>query len=1169
MDPDMLSVGFYDPFSVYPRKDFESKFPLTSLHWKYDAARPVQSIPLLPVKMVEEVPKANAKSIASVYARIMFVKFDNLDEYRSQVRPLIKEWLKQLVTPAGDWMIVYVAPANSKEKQSTIIKVSNFGKLLRDFGPEGKELTGLGFTPTFDRTRICKYRQGNSELLTDVIVNLKGLLVDSFSQKYAYFSRELAPPQAEKGRVQKPIERIRLKFGLAGLLNDMHLFQDALEVFNDMSSNDVVALLQEFPPQSTVSISPVLKQRFFAQYKYLPEKDPQLFDILCTIFANQSALLQSLATHATTISISAIYVSQLFQKSIDFLSELLVNYRQSLLLAEFAIRMIDEYISLPLVAKLIGENSKQGNEYDLHEILEFRGELLLFQRSRYKDIAINYYGYTVIGVSDVSIEERSNHSSGNPVKEKPMITYQPIIDAMSTPETFYAFYENLTESIIKDFVKSGREKTIDIMSIDLALMAYQQGHYKQALSIIQDSYDYFISKGWNFMGGFLLEIYLDCLHHDTDENYEKLTLGTLKLFFSIFHHGRVVNSIGVNNYGAIKHHEYFESLVNRIRAYSSKIDRVLTFPLEFAYEIKPFIGSEKNRYFIKMSIPNRSPLNLEFKAIELVLEDSDGMELEFTTEGIEIHSESTETVKLWSKDFKEGQFQPKRLTIQVYENLVYTKEFPMPKNTTSDLTIQHSEPGSSTLSVNDIPATNDTVGGLMEKRENESKVILRMFQHSSSVWCEFTNTEEIELGITEVNFCIHSSDEQLEDVEVTVVPATPGVTLSIQSRILLDNPIPPHSTHTIRIPFTYYSDNKLVNLGAMLRYRSGDKWHSHTMSSTVDITLEVSVTVQDSFRAQFLYSKFTIGSSQAMSPLRLLSSELVSSDNDKSFEIVSPVYPKLNQLVVFSDQPASLFYKIIPRVSELSPSRCFDLYVSYMSLKKECQQVTLEALESALETIDASSLMYLCRTKILSKAQFDINHYALYGSVKVVNAQELLDWSEEQLKNFIPDTSKIMPVLSSVLSTIQSSATCVSDFYKLHISVPMPILNFLQIVSYNFDRKSQFSVGEPIKMTLAVKTIDKWTGPGDEWKDCKFELTIPSDDNWSVTGLLKTTFIPKEAPFMVELVLVPLVVGKLPLPKVLIKHSPEKPHLLVDFAYANGSETLLIVPESESITFTF
>lgn len=261
MDLDMLSVGFYDPFSVYPIKDFESKFPLTSLHWKYDATRPVQLIPVLPVKMVEEVPKTNAKTLASVYARIMFVKFDNLEEYRSQVRPLIKEWLKQLVTPTGDWMIVYVAPPNSKEKQSTIIKVLNFGKLLRDFGPEGKELLGLGFSSTSERIRICKYRQGHPELLTDIIVNLKGLLVDSFSQKYAYYSRELTHPQDAQGGVgQKPIERIRLKFGLAGLLNDMHLFQDALEVFNDMSNNDVVALIQEFPSQNKSNFRPVLNQ---------------------------------------------------------------------------------------------------------------------------------------------------------------------------------------------------------------------------------------------------------------------------------------------------------------------------------------------------------------------------------------------------------------------------------------------------------------------------------------------------------------------------------------------------------------------------------------------------------------------------------------------------------------------------------------------------------------------------------------------------------------------------------------------------------------------------------------------------------------------------------------------------------------------------------------------
>ena len=48
--------------------------------------------------MIEEIPNKksdqNQLDIDGIYSRVMFIKVESLDKYRSQVRPLIREWLK-------------------------------------------------------------------------------------------------------------------------------------------------------------------------------------------------------------------------------------------------------------------------------------------------------------------------------------------------------------------------------------------------------------------------------------------------------------------------------------------------------------------------------------------------------------------------------------------------------------------------------------------------------------------------------------------------------------------------------------------------------------------------------------------------------------------------------------------------------------------------------------------------------------------------------------------------------------------------------------------------------------------------------------------------------------------------------------------------------------------
>lgn len=95
-----IGIGYYDPFAVYPliKDEIDKLFPIQNLHVRFHPSQPLKTINNLPIKMIEEIPNKksdqNQLDIDGIYSRVMFIKVESLDKYRSQVRPLIREWLK-------------------------------------------------------------------------------------------------------------------------------------------------------------------------------------------------------------------------------------------------------------------------------------------------------------------------------------------------------------------------------------------------------------------------------------------------------------------------------------------------------------------------------------------------------------------------------------------------------------------------------------------------------------------------------------------------------------------------------------------------------------------------------------------------------------------------------------------------------------------------------------------------------------------------------------------------------------------------------------------------------------------------------------------------------------------------------------------------------------------
>lgn len=1129
-----IRVGYYDPFNIYPliKDDLHAKFPLSNLQWKSGDSK-VHAIPLLPVTLIEEVPKIGSVEDDTIYSRVMFVKFDSLDVYRSQVRPLIIEWLKNLVIRFNsEWTVVLYISLTSNYKPSTLVKHSAYDKLKIDFGIEGQLLIKLNYTS--NKLRCFKIKENDSatlksEAYSEIIQDLKSNLLATFSVKHKYLISNLS---------KSPIENFATELKLAEFFNDARLFQESLDIYDKLQRD--VSTINQFSKQIVLPAD-------YANYdfeklidtidiKHLDQNS--LFDMKSMIFINQSILLQSLSQSSKSLSNSAINISILFQKLIKFLNDLLVAFT-NVDLKEFVIVISDYYLNLPAFLDLVESNNKnsQNPSYQLHEILEFRAELKLFQRSRILQIG-QKFDYEITGIPvDIDLHE----------KELIKYTYPKLLHIFDSKDNFYLYFESFTESIIADFVKSGRSRTIDILTIDLALLNYDLGNYTEALSILQESYGFFIDQGWDYMGGFLLEMYLDCLNKVDVKDYKVLINTCLELFASIGN-TKFLDIIGINTYGVAKDKSHLELLMKKVVEYSQNLTEILEFPLQafFNINLSPYLHTDDNSYkqYVDIDLEFQSELYVDLQSLSLSMVDAETNErLEFSNSNVNFEEK---TFRLYSSEYKFGKFGPRKLIISVNNNLRFVKIFDL--------------------------ISKDEKKTLIAEPFTEPIRDMHMYQSTKNFWGRFDHSSVIDLGETELNLLLYNGNLVIDDLLVTISSRNEGFTLSGEIDIK-NKRLEAKETTSISIPYHNDSDIKIILLQADISFTVNGETLKHTISKEIDTTLVLSVSVQDTFRKNFIYSKFQIGAAIPHIPLRLLDTHLVS--NNDNYTITRP-RNLLDSIITYAEQPASIFFRITPKDGyKINADDCLDLDVYYLNLQEECEMHLIEHFKLKLGPFFANFKL-LVKRLIVEFAKFDLINYSTNNTIKVVNLKELEDIVKDSLPLYIKPDKELSTLQEGIIKLIDNPID-VSDIEfsrnRLHISVPIPTLQYLLIVEFEFERKPQYLVGDPIPTKVKIYTTNRWALEEASSKKQCFQISLQDDDNWLYSGSKKQSYTINskgESHLEFDLILIPLIVGKFILPRVTIQDiEGALQDFDVELNFLNALETLLVVPDLDSITFSF
>jgi hypothetical protein len=188
-----------------------------------------------------------------------------------------------------------------------------------------------------------------------------------------------------------------------------------------------------------------------------------------------------------------------------------------------------------------------------------------------------------------------------------------------------------------------------------------------------------------------------------------------------------------------------------------------------------------------------------------------------------------------------------------------------------------------------------------------------------------------------------------------------------------------------RIPYSVEADHNTLLARLEVSYETASGRFSYSSATSIISTLPINVNVQDVFKDDVLFSRFTIGPAMS-TPVRLLNCRMRSSEIYK----VQSSMQEHKILDVFPKQPASLLCKIMQPEGRAQASqakkRALALTIDFNCLDEECLTVIEERFRADIE---ASPFEHLSRLLIphlleLFRSRWTANDFETIGLLREV-----------------------------------------------------------------------------------------------------------------------------------------------------------------------------------------
>lgn len=765
--------------------------------------------------------------------------------------------------------------------------------------------------------------------------------------------------------------------------------------------------------------------------------------------------------------------------------------------------------------------------------------------------------------------------------------------ALNDKDDFYRLYEILTDKALRHYTVASYEYSIQTSMADLAVLKFHVGQYSEASFFFYRTIPSFGESGWSLLELSMLLMYAKCLKELRKlDDYVNKALRQLLTKAASAERERIRQKsqirIGEKSKTRFPEPSSMSGLFSDLLTISPSLEKEVRIPLTSLFcdvELNgpPIYGEGQDSFSIFLKFHSLIADTFEAKKISLRVSGTAGANKE-----IWLQSKGSVTIK------------PGRNKIRLQSSVMAAGGYEVDQiRLASSNVLLHYE--------RDVGQLTDTASGTLKNHK------IYLYQRAGSLDARLLAAKEVRLDTNNsLDLELLSGWNNIRSCEVKIKSATGGVRLLMSEATVIGpiqpskrsegggftfGAIPENASITIRFPFTVENDLINVAVKAEVSYSTEKGDFTFSRTSSVPITLALGVNVQDVFKHDKLFSRFTV-STASDSPLRLFKSELLESDMFESHFGAPPSHP----ILVFPKQPASLLYRIQRKKgAKVSPKKkqTMHLRLYYSVLKAEIEALFENTIKEELEQAGLREYSALVVSRVLSLVHgglsgYDLEKAALLGDLKteflsdvrwekqfpglgdmtasehgdkpaVAIAGFMRDWLKRHPKLSLPNPDLLTVQPSTIVIPVDIPAITIVHTADIQFQQPLPSIDTgaTRAVVYptvctnqilpatlhlKWTRIWDTAVADPARPTLGAKQA---TDVGGRSQDLEFgyEITAPAD-TWLLGGRRKGHFVIPAMPDPngdesltstpgteadIPLLLIPLREGWLPFPSVEIR----------------------------------
>ncbi|KAB8215243.1 trafficking protein particle complex subunit 10 [Aspergillus novoparasiticus] len=859
---------------------------------------------------------------------------------------------------------------------------------------------------------------------------------------------------------------------------------------------------------------------------------------------------------------------------------------------------------------------KTGSE----QLASARGELLLMARRVMEEIAGRcgwrekwddlglLFDSESAGNSDmteVSLDDQISQSA-----EKPQTTYYlsgielpRLKAALRSRKSFRSHFEELTDDMYRHHITANRTYSAQMALADMALVRFRQSDYGAAASYFHQITPFYGSKQWTILEGVMLEMYARCLKElQRSEEYVRMSLRLLAKFASHKQSCLSTRQKTLDASSIFAEEELVSQYVEELFEASGALQKEVTAPLTDFFadlHVKPAIIHYQDRdgFQVQLSLRFLLGKRIEVDSMKIRLVGTEGSQsnehwLELSSKTT-IKSSSTK-ILVDSSMTLQGKYYVDRVEMRA-GSILFTS-------------------GSGKHSV--LPL------GFREAvdAEEDSRPYIYCYPPPKGLQAKIVPPHLVNLEeMRTLELELDSGWNDIKSATLRVRPATAGLRLRIAETEVVEGDIKisansetgyielsqlgPNSFVRFRIPYTTEEHHPTLSARAEVGYETTNGRFSYSSLHSIVSGLPISVNVQDTFKDQVLFSRFTV-SPAMMIPLRILKCSIPSSD---VYQVQSNIGDSV-VMNVFPKQPASLLYKIQQREEAvMSPGsrRSLRLSVEFTCVDDECLNAVERTFKESIATSEYQQYSALLTSHIVDtfRTQLSTSDMEVIGLVREV---ETLPYSSVKWEMLLSGLKEPLDGLKTWLQEWHQNHPIIGlpeqpSIPRRHIIIPVDIpeiqvVHTAELRLHNLaDQPPHAAVGQMIAAELSLRHTRRWCSPENRENaggPLEFSYEIHANPElWLVGGRRRGNFTADEGETKTfAVMLLPQKAGHLLLPGLEIKTfvpvsstAPPKPaapatgpagaapvlqrrQIACEVDYRNHGETVLVLPDLRSTT---